>query len=459
MKLLPLAFAPALLHTREATLLQRHPRRGRWVVSLRSRRGVRLPTVTGNVERRGVVRLRSVSTSVAEAAASTIIAATPKTPLRGFVQFLFAFVLGGLFFSTALAGVAAFAAVGKENLGRLFAILRIVVRNTWEIFVLGLSETRKALRMGGKWKWKEAWNEFKKQLLNTRKAAAEGVEAIRLEANLYSAAVGKPGLIPLQYVVDRITPYTLKFGLENALRDTLKGLKNDNIRRARLLSFEIGDETPQLVAGRVYDVGDDTMAFDVDLKWSSTMEAKLFLVTKTLGLRLPVDIRNVSFDGCLRVELTPLVDEPPGYGAAILSLPSVPVINLSVRVAGAMITKVPWLKTEILKEIDSAIRGEVLWPKRIIVPTLVKNNRQLVPNSVLEDLKTNDPFINAEVELSERQPLIKEYIEKFKANPDDVATVLGVDVDEKPEGEEVEEEANEGSPVVRTVRRFLGYRF
>jgi len=393
--------------------------------------------------------------SAAQAAVTTIIAA-PKTPLQGFFQFLFAFVMGGLFFSTALAGVAAFAALGKENLLRLFAILKIVIRNTWEIFVLGLSETRQALRMDGKWKWRDAWNELRKQLLNTRKAAAEGVEAIRMEANMHSAAVGKPGLIPLQYVVDRMTPYTLKFALENALRDTLKGLKNDNIRRATLMSFEVGDETPQLAAGRVYDVGNDTMAFDVDLKWTSNMEAKLFLVTRTLGLRLPVDIRNVSFDGCLRVELTPLVDDPPGYGAAIVSLPSVPAINLSVRVAGAMITKVPWLKTEILKEIEKSIREEVLWPKRMIVPTVTTNNRLLVPASVLDALKTNDPFINAEVKMSEEQPLIKQYLEKFKADPDAVATVVDVKMDEKPK-EEVD--ADEAASMMGSSRRFLGFKF
>ena len=49
--------------------------------------------------------------------------------------------------------------------------------------------------------------------------AAEGVEAVKLEANLYAAVVGPPGLATLQYVLDRISPLSLSTELEAALAD------------------------------------------------------------------------------------------------------------------------------------------------------------------------------------------------------------------------------------------------
>ena len=46
------------------------------------------------------------------------------------------------------------------------------------------------------------------------------------------AHAGAPGLLALQYVVDRITPYTLAAALEQSLKDTLRDM---NIPQARQL--------------------------------------------------------------------------------------------------------------------------------------------------------------------------------------------------------------------------------
>eukprot|EP00978_Attheya_sp_CCMP212_P040148 scaffold216092_cov61-Attheya_sp.AAC.1 len=54
--------------------------------------------------------------------------------------------------------------------------------------------------------------------------------------------------------------------------------------------------------------------------------------------RVPVSIRTVSFNGVLRILLSPLIKEQPGFGALLVSLPSLPKIGLDVRVAGGEIT-------------------------------------------------------------------------------------------------------------------------
>ena len=132
--------------------------------------------------------------AMGEAATSAI--APASTGIGHFFQLLFVFVLGGIFFSTALSITTAFVAFGKTNISRGYDIFKnVIVGRTWNIFVLGLQTTRDVLLVttGEKksWNWKAAWNELKKQLTITKQAAVESVQAVKLSASLYSAAIGK----------------------------------------------------------------------------------------------------------------------------------------------------------------------------------------------------------------------------------------------------------------------------
>ena len=142
---------------------------------------------------------------------------------------------------------------------------------------------------------------------------------------------GAPGLLALQYVVDRITPYTLAAALEQSLRDTLKDMRISQARRLNLKRFDMGTAPPRMLAARAYDVGPEAMAFDVDVQWDSTLVAEIEMVTKPIGARVPVSVRNVRFEGTVRAVLTPLVPGGPGYGAMLLSLPAPPALKMEVR--------------------------------------------------------------------------------------------------------------------------------
>ena len=151
---------------------------------------------------------------------------------------------------------------------------------------------------------------------------------------------GAPGLLALQYVVDRLTPFTLAAALEQSLRETLRDVRSSQARTLSLKRFDMGTAPPRMLAARAYDVGPDAMAFDVDVQWDSELVAKIEMVTKPLGARVPVSVRNVCFEGTVRAVLTPLVAGGPGYGAMLLSLPAPPSLKMEVRVVGGEITKV-----------------------------------------------------------------------------------------------------------------------
>lgn len=332
----------------------------------------------------------------------------------GFFSLVLSFIAGGLFFSTVLAALAAVAAIGKRNALEILSILRLVTSKTWALFVLSLKEFRKALRLDGKWQWKSAWNILKAKLLETRQVAQEGVKAVKSQAKFYAAAVGVPGLIPIQYLLDRLMPYTIAAAMEDALKDSLLSLKdNPQIRSIQLSAFESGSVAPQLTASRAYEL-ENAVAFDLDMVWNSNVAIKLDITPKLVRFKIPVSIQNLMFKGCVRVQLTPLTKKPPGYGAILVSFPEVPVIDMDIQVAGGQITKVPWLKKEIENEITETVQDEFLWPKRVVIPS--------APNSLsrkeLQELETEhkDPFRLAELAQEAEQPILKEYIEAHKPN-------------------------------------------
>ena len=157
------------------------------------------------------------------------------------------------------------------------------------------------------------------------------------------------------------------------------------------------------------------MAFDVDVLWKSEAVAEVEMVTAGLGARLPISVRNVRFEGTLRVIFAALTAERPGYGALLVSLPVQPKIGLDVRVAGGEVTKLPWLRAEIEKAIELAVAEQLLWPRRLVVPAdradPPADPVPLLTPAQLQGYAVDDPLLQAERAIAE-QPVVKERRER-----------------------------------------------
>jgi hypothetical protein len=344
------------------------------------------------------------------------------TPSVSFFKYLMAFVAGGLFFSSVIAVVSATYAIGMDNVQRLMELLLYIVGKVWASFIAGLQAAKTTLlgemvtlengKTKRQWDYKKAWQVLKEQLLETKRQAAEGVQALREEATLYKAAVGPPGLIPLQYILDQLMPYSLASILEDSLRDSLKDFQATKaISKLKLSSFTAGTTAPVLEAARVYDVK-DAIAFDYKIKWDSQVEATVQVVAVGGLARIPVSIRKIKFDGTIRIILTPLMKEAPGFGAALVSLPSTPNIGLDVRVAGGEVTKVPWLRSELMQGIQKGVNEQLAWPRRIVAPMLTPSQKPLLGPALLKKLESTDPLLEAEMERNKNQPLLNDVREK-----------------------------------------------
>ena len=362
---------------------------------------------------------------------------TAAAPSPSFWTLLSVFISGGLLFSTVLTLAATVYAFGIGNLRRVMAVVQVVMRRVLKVVGATMRATWIALSAKeSSQRWQEARAVLRQGLERARQTAIEGVDAVKVEASQYAVIVGTPGLLTLQYVLDRLTPRTFVPYIEAALSGALAGVDNKNIRQLHLTRFNFGSAVPQLMSGRMFELGPETLAMDLDVAWASDLQSEMQLVTKGMGARIPIIVRNLRFKGTVRLVMTQLQRTAPGFGAVLLSLPSVPEIGLDVKVAGGELTRLPWLRSEIQKIMQKSIEEEMLvcgspaalsraqhttlcapipmrplpyplqWPRRIVVPAEVmpttgssapkRKPRLLLSQEELAKLATDDPLLQAE---------------------------------------------------------------
>jgi hypothetical protein len=239
--------------------------------------------------------------------------------------------------------------------------------------------------------------------------------------------------------------------LETSLKESLADMprKTRSITAIKLTDFIVGDKSPQLEAARAYELGEDAVAFDCEINWPSDMQVKLTVYTAAGLARIPVVVKNIQFTGVLRLIFTPLVKQAPGYGAALVSFPRAPKIGLDVRVAGGDITRIPWLRSEVVSAIQKGIADELLWPKRVVVPTMVlgPGGREVpfLTKPELAQLARSDPLLVKEQVLAER-PVIRQQIEKSKPQLSSLKQQFKVFVNRKSADDKTETEDFDALP-------------
>lgn len=196
---------------------------------------------------------------VAGAVASTSAAVTAASVgAARVVYFLWGCLLGGIVGSLTVAIFAAGAAYGRENVSRALRLANVVWSRVLFTFLSGLNLARKTLVKYRRWRFGKAWGVLRKELELTRQTAADGIEAIKVEASLYSGVVGKLGFPLAQYAVDNLSPRLGAYLAKQNLSDALGKVQNKNIRRLELVEFDFGTAPPTLISARTYDLKNES---------------------------------------------------------------------------------------------------------------------------------------------------------------------------------------------------------
>ncbi|KAK1741515.1 synaptotagmin-related protein [Skeletonema marinoi] len=378
----------------------------------------------------------------------TVVQTIYKAP---FLSLAISFIAGGLLFSTVAAFVAATYSFGKENSRRLREVAGILMRRNWSVIRMQWMFTLDVLRgkekiSGFKNRFPAALQTFKDGFAEVKRVFTESVDALKKESQMYSAAVGVPGLIPIQYIFERIFPTLLTAPFQGALQDSLVNLVNDNnqIRSLVLKKFSMGDIAPRILEAKLFDLGNSDMAFDLDMRWRSNIRADLEMRVTSFGTKIPVTIQNLRFEGPVRLILVGLMPQEPGWEALLISFPRPPTIGFDLKVAGGLITQIPWLRNEVAKNLDNAVAQEMLWPRRAVVsaPAPFKPKPLLNPMQMLS-LMRDDPLLRRERELMNSIP------DEFRNSLDPTPDPSDIDVDVRQvndtKGNDEEEDVNGGN--------------
>uniref|UniRef100_A0A453N7B7 Uncharacterized protein n=1 Tax=Aegilops tauschii subsp. strangulata TaxID=200361 RepID=A0A453N7B7_AEGTS len=137
---------------------------------------------------------------------------------------------------------------------------------------------------------------------------------------------------------------------------------------------------------------------ELDMQWDGNPNIVLDIQT-TLGISLPVQVKNIGFTGTLRLLFKPLVAELPCFGAVCVSLREKSKVDFTLKVVGGEMTAIPGISDAIEGTIRDTIEDTLTWPNRIIVPIVPGDysDLELKPVGLLEvklvearDLKNKD---------------------------------------------------------------------
>jgi hypothetical protein len=83
-------------------------------------------------------------------------------------------------------------------------------------------------------------------------------------------------------------------------------------------------------------------------------------------------VNNLRMVATVGIHLKPLVDEIPGFGAAIVTLTKPPKVKYNIDTGGAVVGKVVGGGVEAFLDnlLPSILNGFLVWPQRIVVPIL-----------------------------------------------------------------------------------------
>lgn len=257
--------------------------------------------------------------------------------------------------------------------------------------------------------------------------------------------MGLPGLIPIQYIFDRIFPSTLTAPFEGAIQDAISDITRDSsqIKRLTLKQFSMGDTAPRILEARLFDLGSSDMAFDLEMNWKSNVRVDLKMKVAGWATDIPITLKNLRFEGPVRLIVLGLRPTDPGWEALLISLPRPPKIGFDLSVAGGLITQIPWLRFELEKMLDEAIAKEVLWPMRAVVsaPCPSKTKPLLDPIQVLS-LMRDDPLLRRERELMSSIP---DEFQQIQVNMDSNNSICDIIPDGKCDNKDEENSDDEDS--------------
>ncbi|CAI9092672.1 OLC1v1027984C1 [Oldenlandia corymbosa var. corymbosa] len=176
----------------------------------------------------------------------------------------------------------------------------------------------------------------------------------------------------LNHHLDKIWPYVDEAASE-LIRENVEPIL-EQYRPAVLASLKfskltLGTVAPQFTGVSMVDGDVGEIIMELELQWDGNPSIIIDIETR-VGVKLPIQVKNIGFTGVFRIIFKPLVDELPCFGAVLYSLRQKKNLDFTLKVIGGEITSIPGISDAIEGMIRDAIEDSITWPVRKIVPIL-----------------------------------------------------------------------------------------
>lgn len=179
----------------------------------------------------------------------------------------------------------------------------------------------------------------------------------------------------LNTILQKLWPH-ISSGAEKMVKEKVQPILDQNTTRVvpslSLTRFSLGSAAPRIVSIRAYPSNDvECVRLDVELKWASDMEVVL-----QVGKTPPLDIElgDIQFSAHMRIELKPLINKIPGFGAINITCMKAPYIDFGVKVGAVDVLNVGpsdmSIGTYVRNIIRSIVCNMMLYPKSMCIPLI-----------------------------------------------------------------------------------------
>ena len=172
----------------------------------------------------------------------------------------------------------------------------------------------------------------------------------------------------LQNVWPNVEEYVINTVI-NQVDPVLENSENPFISQLEVSRVSFGDIPPRIGGVKVYPrkriVSIDEIVMEVDLDWASNCDFEVSM--KHSQQFIAANLRNVLFQGTLRITMTPLLNEAPLVGGLKLSFLNEPKINFDLD-GIAKLLDLPGVSNIIRKIIANQVSQVCVLPNSLFVP-------------------------------------------------------------------------------------------
>lgn len=149
-----------------------------------------------------------------------------------------------------------------------------------------------------------------------------------------------------------------------SLEPTLNDLAKTTGLSLNFKKFTCGVEPPIFASVKVSTESEAEVILDIEFKWAAK-ESSVILDVSTLGIKLPIELRDVEAYGTFRIVFGPLVPWWPSFSALKLAFVDKPEIDFSLKLIGGDITAVPVVANMLRDLIKNQLVDLMVWPSRL----------------------------------------------------------------------------------------------